>query len=414
MKKTFTLLLLLNSLNSFSETINLNLSDSIEKAFEKDKNVKKAQLSFENSELDRKQAFKSGLPAFSYSGLYMQDGDEFNQYKITLTQPIFNGFKVVTAVKNSNKYSELGKYVLENTKNTVSLQVIKTYISILKLQEQLKILNNSKAELSNNYKRVQRLAELELITKTELLELDYAMIDLETLIIQSENSLELSKLNLKNSLGIKDNQEISLKEIEDLTIKILDINLEKDINEAKEKSINAKISEINIVLTEAMETVERANMLPAVNLQVSYGNKSVIKGTVTDALKSENQDLVATLSVSGSLFTWGKNYNAYTQRKNNTKISGYSDEIAKENIELGIKTAYLELLRLDKLKEAKLKALESSKENFRYQKERYENQLIDSTNFLNAENNLRKSEIELVSTNLDLFYMYNNYLNLLK
>jgi len=69
---------------------------------------------------------------------------------------------------------------------------------------------------------------------------------------------------------------------------------------------------------------------------------------------------------------------------------------------------------LKKLLSANQKSQESANENYTYQKKRYENQLISTADFINAANNLRKSEIDLVNTKLTLYYEFQNYLTSLK
>lgn len=415
MKNIFKSLMLLTSLSLYAEnTVNLDLNKAFDLAIKNDNTVKKAELTYENSEIDRKKAFKSGLPSISYSGLYMENNGDFNQYKLTLTQPIFNGFKIVTAVKNSVKYTKLSDYLLESTKNSVELQTLKSYITIQKLQNQLEVLNNSKKELDNHYIRINRLYELGLITKTEVLDLNYNIIDLEASIQQVENSLEVSKITLKNSLGIDSKNEITLSPITFNDININNIDFDNDLNNALKNSLNIKIAETNTILTKASETIERANFMPTVALQVNYGNASVIKGSPSNALDEKNIGFTTTISFSGTLFDWGKNIDSYKAVKNNTEKAELDEQSSKNSLELGIKNAYLELLRLDKLINSKNKALESSTENYKLQKQRYENQLINANDFLKAENNLRKAEVDLFNTKLDLYYAYNNYENLLK
>ena len=66
MKKTVTLLLLVNAISIFSQELTLDLDNTIQRALEKDKSIKSAELSVDNATLDKKQAFKSGLPSVSY------------------------------------------------------------------------------------------------------------------------------------------------------------------------------------------------------------------------------------------------------------------------------------------------------------------------------------------------------------
>ena len=165
MKKTVTLLLLVNAISIFSQELTLDLDNTIQRALEKDKSIKSAELSVDNATLDKKQAFKSGLPNVSYYAGTTIDG-ETSQGNLTLTQSLFDGGKTFIAIKNANKYLESSQYSLENTKNNVTLEVTNKYVSILKYQKQLEVLKNSKIEVESNYKRVSRLYELGLATKT--------------------------------------------------------------------------------------------------------------------------------------------------------------------------------------------------------------------------------------------------------
>ncbi len=413
MKKTVTLLLLVNAISIFSQELTLDLDNTIQRALEKDKSIKSAELSVDNATLDKKQAFKSGLPSVSYY-LATTPDSEYSQGYLTLNQKIFDGGKTFIAIKNSNKYLEASQYGLEGTKNSVGISVTNQYISILKYQKQLEVLKNSKKELENNYKRINRLYELNLITKTEVLDLNYSLIELDSSVVQIENALEIAKLNLKNTIGISKNDTVNLQEINDLSINIDSIDFDKDLREAKEKSISAKSAKVATELKKALEGTSRAELMPSVEFMLRHGNITQADGGVSNVFKNENVDTLSTISISGTLFDWGSNYDAYKQTKNNTKIAQEDEKEAQDSIEVNLRTSYLELLRLSKLKESKEKALESSSENFRYQKQRYEEQLINSTDFLNAENSLRESEIGLVNAELDLYYQYKNYLTLLK
>ena len=56
MKKTVTLLLLVNAISIFSQELTLDLDNTIQRALEKDKSIKSAELSVDNATLDKKQA----------------------------------------------------------------------------------------------------------------------------------------------------------------------------------------------------------------------------------------------------------------------------------------------------------------------------------------------------------------------
>lgn len=413
MKKVVTLLLIFNALNTFSATVNLSLEDAIQKAYENNRGIKNSKTELENSKIDKKMAFKSGLPSVSYNAQTSIDG-ELSKISLALNQTVFDGGRTIAAIKNSNRYLNLGEYNLESTKNSVELAVINQYVTILNNQKQLEIYKNSKKELEGSYQRITRKYELGLVNKTEVLNMNYSIINLESLIIQIENALEISKLNLKNTLGINKSDEVALMEIENLNIDIKDIDFEKDLEQSKISSLTAKKAKTMTELQKASEVNKRSLLMPNISLNVLYGNLSYVPGNLLDATKEKHIDSATSITISGTLFDWGSNWNAYQQAKNKTKIAIETENTTQDTLEINLKTTYLELLRLEKQKEAKEKALESSKENYNYQKQRYEEGLISTLDYINAENTYRESEIGLLATKLSSYYTYRNYLNLLK
>lgn len=413
MRKIVTLLLIFNALNAFSDTVSLTLENAVQKAYENDKGIKSSKLELENAKLDKWMAFKSGLPTVTYNAQTSVDGDLSKAY-LSLNQTIFDGGKTIIAIKSSNKYLDLSEYKLENTKNSVELTVINQYITILSNQKQLEIYNNSKKELESSYQKIQRKYELGLVNKTDVLDMNYSLINLDSSIIQVENALEISKLNLKNTLGLNKSDDIQLEEIENLDVEVLSIDFSKDIEQAKETSLTAKTSRVTTELQKASEGTSRATLLPEVSLNVLYGNLEYVDGNLKEAVKDEHIDSATSITISGTLFDWGSNWDSYKQAKNKTKIAVETENTTQDTLEVNIKTAYLELLRLEKQKEAKEKAFESAKENYTYQKQRYEAGLISTTDYLDAENTYRESEIGILTTKLSSYYAYRNYLSLLK
>lgn len=413
MRKIVTLLLIFNALNAFSDTVSLTLENAVQKAYENDKGIKSSKLELENAKLDKWMAFKSGLPTVTYNAQTSVDGDLSKAY-LSLNQTIFDGGKTIIAIKSSNKYLDLSEYKLENTKNSVELTVINQYITILSNQKQLEIYKNSKKELESSYQKIQRKYELGLVNKTDVLDMNYSLINLDSSIIQVENALEISKLNLKNTLGLNKSDDIQLEEIENLDVEVLSIDFSKDIEQAKETSLTAKTSRVTTELQKASEGTSRATLLPEVSLNVLYGNLEYVDGNLKEAVKDEHIDSATSITISGTLFDWGSNWDSYKQAKNKTKIAVETENTTQDTLEVNIKTAYLELLRLEKQKEAKEKAFESAKENYTYQKQRYEAGLISTTDYLDAENTYRESEIGILTTKLSSYYAYRNYLSLLK
>ncbi len=143
MKKSMTLGLIMFILSAKELTI----EQAVEMGIQNNYQVKKEEKNLENVKLQVKEAYKSGMPKLSYSGTFTKMEEYENSSKqlidsnysnqLILQQPLFAGGQVITGIKVAGIGEEQRKYALENTKNSVRLEVIESYGSIIKLQKNL-------------------------------------------------------------------------------------------------------------------------------------------------------------------------------------------------------------------------------------------------------------------------------------
>lgn len=405
MKKA--LLTALLTLSVISHAMDLSLEKAIELGLENNTEVKNENLNYENYEIQRKEAIKTALPTITHTvSILEEENDEDTNYqKISLSQPIFTGGKVITAIKNSKKYLEQGELNLEKTKRETKQDIIEQYTNILKLEENRKILEDSRLQLEENYKNLDEQFNVGLITKTSLLEMRYSIIEIESQIIEIENNSIIAKLNLKNNIGIDSRKEIELNNIYFDNEELDKIDLEEDIKTTIETGIDAKMVKIGTELVKANQDIVRADLLPKVNFVLNYENKT------NDYLDDSEFDWTYGIEMELYSFNFGSNKDAYKRAKNESKKQKNTEKSAIDNIELNIKSKYYELERLEKLIEAKEESVESAKENYNLEKEKLIAGITTTTDFLAAENRLRESDIDLINTNIDLYVKYNDYIN---
>ena len=95
------------------------------------------------------------------------------------------------------------------------------------------------------------------------------------------------------------------------------------------------------------------------------------------------------------------------EQENLKKIS------TKENIEINVKSAYLDVLSLEKQIASQSKALEAAQANFELDQERYDAGLISTVDYLTSENNLREATITYNKILLEYYYAFEKYRSLL-
>ena len=110
-----------------------------------------------------------------------------------------------------------------------------------------------------------------------------------------------------------------------------------------------------------------------------------------------------------NLFSFGQDMNAYDRAKNNTVKSKNLEARARDEIEVEVRSFYLDLVRLEGTVDEQVAAVESAQENLNLEKRRYESGLTDVIDFLQIENVLRESELALIQAQLDYYLAYEKY-----
>lgn len=413
MKRFIGLTCLLLSYNLFAAELNMN--QAINKAYESNSLVEKAELDLNTSELQVKQAFKSGLPSLSLSGSWNESENASTsmiQNNLVLVQPIFQGFQIYEGAKSSKNIKNLSEYQLEDTKKSVRLEVIEAYLNLVKLDKQIEVLEGNLEELSKNLEKLKKMEDLNMVIKTDVLDLELQKLNLETSLMQVKNGREVQEIAFKNKIGMDQGEELTLDKNIDKNIDISDIDYERDLKYALDNNINLKMAKISKELTKSSEVINRAKLLPSVTLQGTYGNLNTPYDSIDKSLDPDNMSWSVGVNFSYNIFSFGKNMDGWKAAKNDTEKAAIDEGSAIENIELALKSSYLNLQVMSKQVEASKNAVTKSEENYRLQKQRYENRMITSLEFLSAENNLRNAKLTLIDNELAFYYSYEEYKNI--
>lgn len=417
MKKLLISTFLVLAMTSMAESIEISIQEAVNKAYESNKLITKSELDLDTSNLKVKQSYKNGLPSLSLSGVWA-DAENANPFgtgyknQLVLQQPIFQGFQIVEGIKSSRNIRTLSELQLEAQKREVKLQVIESFLNVVRLEKQKEVLQAAVDEMGINLTRLTKMQELGMVTKTDVLDLELEKLKLETNLMTVENARDIQILDLKNKIGIRPNEEVKIVMPELAEINIDNINYENDLLYTLENNIQVQMARLGKELTEASETISRAKLLPSVAFQGTYGNQSFVPD-FEDSIDPDNYEWSVGINFSWNVFSFGKNINGLSIAKNDTEKARLDEELTKENIELLLKSTYLNVLQLDKQILAAQNAVTNSEENYRLQKKKYDNQMITSIEFLSAENNLRNSKFALIDYELQFYYNYEKYLNIL-
>lgn len=422
MKKVISLLLLISS-TIFARQ--LTLDQAIDLSLENSKEIKISSKNMEKAKLNVSAAFKDALPTVTYNGSYTRseydrkinvenrrqiDAKGGYKQKIVISQPLFQGGAIIGGIKYAKAYSNIADLAFLGDKRDIRLDTIATYSSIVKDKKNLGALESSKKELEATYEKQKAQLELRLITKADLLKTEYTILDIQSQIIGIKNSIKVNKEKLRVRMGLKKDEDISVVDFEVPRNLTKTIDFDKDLDQAMNKSIDALIANHYVDMADASKAVARADMLPKVSAFASYGvetDRRKYNQTMDDA------EWRGGVQVTWNVFEFGKSYDKYKAADINVEQEQLKEQISKDNIDIRVTDAYLNLIKMEKERVSKERALQAAQENFNIDKEKYMAGLISTIDFLISETQLRDAKVSYNQVVVDYLYAFEKYRSML-
>lgn len=417
MKKKFIGLFILISAITMGENIRLDLEEAIDLAYKNNYLIKNSELDLESSNLKMKQAVKNLLPTLEYTGNYTgydkersYNGiltDESFENKIYINQNIFSGGENFSKISIAKNQKDISQYEYENLRKEIRLSTIEKYIKIIELEKQMEVYKKSLENLEGQQKKIQRKFELNLVAKNMVLPLDTKVLSTKTNILELKNLIEISKIDLKNHLGIKNSDDIEV--INNLNEKIQKrkLDLEKDLLFARENNRDNKIAKLQNEIKVEEKNIARAEFLPKVDFTLGYSS-----GAPKFRDSGDDWEWQTGVKVSMNVFEFGKSLDNYRVSKNEIEKSENLVEKTKDDIDLEIRRSYSNMMTYKNMIKTNKSAVESARENYNVESKRYELDLIDTISLIEIEENLVEAELQLISSELNYYLSYEKYKSL--
>ncbi|MDO4689980.1 MAG: TolC family protein [Fusobacterium sp.] len=421
MKKIFIIFILLNGLIFARD---LTLEEAIELSLINSKDIKISEKNLEISKINLQKAFKVALPKVTYNGKYSRSNydreiaiNDKNREKgrggytqnITISQPLFAGGTILAGIKGAKAYENIANYSFLISKIQMRIETISAYFSLLNAEKDLVALENSKEILQKRYNKQKIQLELRLIKKSDISQTEYSLLEIESNIIAIKSQIDTYREQLRIKTGLNKDEFIKVVDFDVPSNLSKSIDIDKDLEQAINESLAAKISEEQFNISEAQSIAAAGNILPKISAFATYGT--------TERTKFENSHRDAKwmggIQVTWNIFSFGSDIDDYRIAKLEKEQQKLKEISTKENIEISVKSAYFDLLRLEKLRESKSKALEVAKLNFEMDQERYDAGLISTIDYLDTENKYRNANIDYNKTLMDYYLAFEKYRSLI-
>ena len=328
---------------------------------------------------------------------------------VTLTQPIYMGGKIRAYNKITQYAEEAAGTLYDKELQDIIVDVDEAYWNLVALYSKKKLAEGYKALVDKLEGDVEKLVKEGMATKAELLSVKVKVNEAGVTLIQVNNGIELSRMNLCRICGLDMNEPV---EVEDaIDEKNQNANIMGQVNMFSSKSDNlVQQAESNRKELQALglqnriydEKIKlaRAEYLPKVALMGGYlaSNPSVFNSFERKMKGMWNVGI--TLNVP--ILTWGDRSYKVKSAKAEALMHRYETEEVKEKIELQVNQCRQKLQESMERYQTTLRSVDEAEENLRYANLGMKEGVITLSNVMEAQTAWLKAKSEWVNAQVDV------------
>jgi outer membrane protein len=312
--------------------------------------------------------------------------------------PVFNGLQNYNTIQK-NKYLVLAsEQDLQDISDNVALNVALVYLQIL-LNKELVAANENQLNITlQQIEKTKKLVDAGSVAKGNLLQIEAQAAQEELSLINTQNQLETSYLNLTQLLELKTpgGFEIEVPEIMVDPNSVITGNIDDIYQIAEGNRPEIKSSQMKLTASEYDLKIAKGAMSPRLSINYSVNTRyTYISGFNNESFSTQvknNRNSGVGLTISIPILNgWQVNKNI-SNSVLSVENSQYALEGTKKQLYKNIQQAYTDAVAALKKYNSSLKAVISTEESFRYTEQKFNVGMVTSVDYNAAKTQLLNSE----------------------
>lgn len=328
---------------------------------------------------------------------------------VTLTQPIYMGGKIRAYNKITQYAEEAAGTLYDKELQDIIVDVDEAYWNLVALYSKKKLAEGYKALVDKLEGDVEKLVKEGMATKADLLSVKVKVNEAGVTLIQVNNGIELSRMNLCRICGLDMNEPVEVEDAIDEKNQNANIMGQVDMFSSKSDNLvqqaesNRKELQAlglqNRIYDEKIK-LARAEYLPKVALMGGYlaSNPSVFNSFERKMKGMWNVGI--TLNVP--ILTWGDRSYKVKSAKAEALMHRYETEEVKEKIELQVNQCRQKLQESMERYQTTLRSVDEAEENLRYANHGMKEGVVTLSNVMEAQTAWLKAKSEWVNAQVDV------------
>lgn len=421
--------LIVISIQPLSAQKKWSLKQCIDYAVENNIDLQRKQIEHEDSKIELNSSKLSRLPDLSASasqnlyfgrgpsrdGTYEDQSQTSTSFNAGANISVFNGFRITNEIKANLLNLKMKKEEIEKSKEDISIQVATYYLQVLFNKE---ILDISKKQLELS---TQQLKKTEILVRegrgaeSDLYESRSIVARDEVAIVDAENNLTLSLLDLSQLLNLEENSEFDIV-IPTIDSLLLSSTMPQSSTAIYDYSLknrpSVKVAEYSLESTIQREKIARAAYYPTLNMGVNYGSSyyhafNMESGAPNiaffDQLRNNGSESVG-LSLSIPIFNRMATRNSVKRAQLSTSSQQLAVRNVKQQLYKEIEQAYQKVAAAQIKSVASTKAVESAKISFDFEEKRFDSGKSTVFEYNDAKTRYIKSLSELAQAQYEYIF----------
>ncbi|MDP4128662.1 MAG: TolC family protein [Bacteroidota bacterium] len=427
---TFGLLMLISREGMGQDRVrNISLGEAIDLSIKNSKPLKAAKARADQADAALIQARQNKLPDFKISGAYLRvtqpnldlkvklnnsggsGGSSPSEIKVNqaaygianLSLPLYSGLRIQYGIRSAEFLEKAATLDADNDQEGVVLNAIAAFSNLYKANANVRLIRENLAQSRSRDSDFNNLERNGLLARNDRLKAALQTSNIELNLVDAENNLKVATVNMNLLLGLPEHDEI----IPDSNSLSQAVTLE-GIDDYEQLAIQNRKD------IQAQQYRKKASAVGIQSAKSDYYPSLALTGGYIAA------DIPNLVTITNAVtFGLGVSYNVSSLWKTNAKVAQAKARLAEaeanedylnDQVKLEINEAYQSYISARKKIEVSEKAIEQATENYKINKNKYDNSLVTVTDLLDANVALLQAKISLELSKADALVAYNTLL----
>lgn len=435
MKKLFLIISIITMAYSAGAQKVWTLDECVDYAMEHNVSILQGILSRNNAEYQYKMAKNAWLPTVSAdasqnfgfgqspssNGVYVSDNSASTSFGLSVGMPLFNGLNLYHQTKSSALSLEASKKDLEAAKFDLKLLIMSYYMQVVYNKELKSIAEKQLALTQEQHAKTVQLYELGKVAESNLYESAAQVSTARTTLVQADNNLMLSVLDLVQALELDEVSGFDVVSPDDFS-DIENLTLPSPVTTfdfALKHQPSIEAANLRLEQTYFDVKATKSSWYPSLSLYAGYSNgyyryfnDSYVNTSFSDQMSNNGRTSVG-LRLSIPIF----NAMQTKYRVEMSKLSIKNQELAianaRKDLKKDIQQAFYNALAAEQKYMAADETYQSAEIAYRYSDESYVAGKATLLELNESKNRLFKSESEMLQAKYEYLYRVKvlNYYN---